>query len=92
VTHSEDCFISRLEKGMRIWDKKNPEPSENLEEEAWESWYRKRASMVTRGIKKITEDLGIQYSENMQWIVPCTCERKKAGPKPRCSNQFNFPT
>ena len=83
MNHLEDCFISRLNKGMRIWDKKNPEPNENLEEPEWVEWYKKRTAIVTKGIKKIAGDLGIQYSENLHWVIPCTCGHKKAGPEPR---------
>lgn len=79
MNHKEECFISRLDKGMRIWDKKNPEPNENLDESAWIEWYKKRAAMCGRGIKKLADEMGIEYSENLHWVVPCTCTDKKSG-------------
>jgi hypothetical protein len=76
MTHKKDCFISRLNAGIRMWDLKNPEPNEELEEEEWMNWYERRKKIEQQGIRKLEAELGktCDSAGGLPFPVPpCTC-------------------
>jgi hypothetical protein len=80
MTHQKECFISRLNAGIRIWDLKNPEPNETLDEDEWIYWYQRRVKVEKQGIQKLESELGktCHSEEGLPFVIPpCTCSASK---------------
>lgn len=72
MSHQKECFQSRLEFGMRFWDKKNPEPNENLDPDGWIEWYKKRCGIQRTGVAKLSKELNVSVVDLFD--PPCTCQ------------------